>query len=106
MHRKHRSTNSMTKMSSSSRILTSIKEEEYTEWSGHIYGWSSCSLFNYAKCYVRSVERIRMYPGKPPRERVLQAEASEVDRIELDANETHPYLSVMFENFDADVVFS
>jgi hypothetical protein len=46
------------------------------------------------------------YPGKPPRELVLQAEASEMDRIELGAHETHPYLSVMFEDFDADVVFS
>ena len=83
------------------------EEEEEHKWSGHVYGWSCCSLFDYAKCYIRERRtKMRMYPGTPPRELVLQAEASEMDRIELDVNDTHPYLTVMFEDFEADIVFS
>ena len=78
----------------------------YFDYLKQVYGWCSCPLFNYAKCYVRDVERMRMFPGSPPNELVLQAEAAEMDCIELDVNDTHPYLSVLFEDFDADVVFS
>jgi CRP-like cAMP-binding protein len=69
--------------------------------NGHVYGWSSCPLFNYAKCFVRGVERMRMYPGKPPRELILQAEASEMDKIELDENDYHVsiFLFLFFLSF-------
>ena len=44
---------------------------------------------------------MRMYPGKPPRELILQAEASEMDKIELDENDYHVsiFLFLFFLSF-------
>ena len=49
---------------------------------------------------------MRMHPGPPPDSLVLQAQASEMDTIELEEDDKHPWLSVAFEDYDADVVFS
>ena len=55
---------------------------------------------------MRDVVKMRMHPGPPPDSLVLQAQASEMDTIELEEDDKHPWLSVAFEDYDADVVFS